>query len=809
MLESSGWQVQPTTQVPDWLLETIRPYLPESSGSHAAQLLWQRGIRQPEQLPGFIDPRCYQPTSPFAFGLEMEWAIARLQKARQAAEKVVIWGDFDADGITATAVLWEGLGEFLPANCLSYVIPNRLTESHGLSETRIAELAAAGCSLIVTCDTGSANLAELLYAQRLGIDVIITDHHTLPPERPPVTAILNPRILPPIHSLAHLSGVAVAYKLVEALYLTLPDVPTRPLTALLDLVAIGLIADLVMLTGDCRYLAQLGITYLQKNQDPINPPRPGIAKLLELCRRSGDRPTDIAFGLGPRINAISRIRGDAHFCVELLTSQDRERCHQLAVETELANARRRVLQRQVGQQVKDKIAQLDLSTTQVIVLADPQWSVGVLGLVAGQIAQEYGRPTILLSTEELSMEGLSSEPGAELDVELDTKQSIEQPESATGVLLARGSARSVHSIDLYVLLQQQAHLLHRFGGHPYALGLSLPVENIPLLTQAVNQHLRLSNAGVVAEPPIQADLVVSVAELGSALFQELKLLEPYGIGNPTPKLLIRNCWFTKPWHRKLQDLQGRKLEYIKTEFTICDDTHSEGFPGVWWGHYKDELPVGCCDAIVELDFNSYEDGKRKRRYEVRLVAVRTSQASILSGDREVQPILDWRGQRQHPSESVVLVSICPSSWAELFSWMRQAQSSQRPLALAYAAPVMQPADEIWQQLIDMAKELNHSTTLTAYELLQNQLGIGRQSLELGLVALKSIGFAVIKTPSGLKIGDQPTATAPSEAAIEAIEQFLSAVRQEQFMQQFFYQVPLTTLEAAIVQERGIEAGVLP
>ncbi|NJR59704.1 MAG: single-stranded-DNA-specific exonuclease RecJ, partial [Cyanobacteria bacterium CRU_2_1] len=399
MFEQPQWQVQSRFDLPEEFVLAVSQYAAGLSGQYAAQLLWQRGIRDLDRLAGFLDPRHYCPASSFEFKEEMQWAVDRLQQARQKAEKVAIWGDFDADGITATAVLWEGLGQFFSQNQqLTYHIPDRLKESHGLSKRGIETLAAQGYSLIVTCDTGSTNLDEIEYAHQYAMDVIVTDHHTLPDDRPPVTAILNPRYLPSEHPLANLSGVAVAYKLVEALYETLPDVPQQPLEALLDLVAIGLIADLVQLTGDCRYLAQRGIQQLQKNQDLVHSPRPGIAKLLELCRKSGDRPTDISFGLGPRINAISRIYGDAQFCVELLTSQDKERCRQLAEETELANVRRKSLQRDVAQQVVARLAQLDLSTTHVIVLADPQWSVGVLGLVAGQIAQDYDRPTILLST---------------------------------------------------------------------------------------------------------------------------------------------------------------------------------------------------------------------------------------------------------------------------------------------------------------------------------------------------------------------------------------------------------------------------
>ncbi|HEY9653271.1 MAG TPA: single-stranded-DNA-specific exonuclease RecJ, partial [Coleofasciculaceae cyanobacterium] len=507
------WQVPPTPNVPQWFLEAVKQHTPVSDGRYAAQVLWQRGIRDLKQLPGYLNPECYQPASPFTFGQEMKWAVERLQQACQTGEMVAIWGDFDADGITSTSVLWEGLGQFFPQDWqLIYYIPNRLTESHGLNCPGIDALHQQGCRLIVTCDTGSTNLQEIDYAQTLGIDVIVTDHHTLPAERPPVKAIINPRYFPPDHQLYHLSGVAVAYKLVEALYEAMPDIPQQPLESLLDLVAIGLIADLVQLSGDCRYLAQRGIGRLQQQLKTRT--RPGVARLLELCQRNGDRPTDVSFGLGPRINAVSRIQGDASFCVELLTSKDETRTHQLAIETELANTRRKSLQKDVTHQVKNKLAQLDLSTTSVIVLEDSQWPVGVLGLVAGQIAQEYGRPTILLSTE--------GEENGESDKGGNTPR------------FARGSARSVNTIDLYHLVKSQEHLLHRFGGHPFAAGLSLPVENIPLFTEAIDQQLRqnLFSSGTVMMPRIEADLVVNVAELGKELFHELKLLEPCGMGNP-------------------------------------------------------------------------------------------------------------------------------------------------------------------------------------------------------------------------------------------------------------------------------------
>ncbi len=397
-----------------------------------AQLLWNRGLRSAEALEGFLRSQAYTPAGPFEFGEEMVWAVDRLVVARDRAEKVAIWGDFDADGVTSTAVLWDGLRQFFTEpDQLTYFIPNRLKESHGLSMMGIEQLAAQGVKLIVTCDTGSTNPLEIERANALGMAVIVSDHHTLPKVRPAVVAIVNPRALPAGHPMAHLSGVAVAYKLIEALYERLPEVPTRPLRELVDLVAIGLIADLVELKGDCRYLAQIGIEQLQTHLQTDEPVRPGVARLLALCRRAGDRPTDISFGIGPRINAVSRIYGDASFCVELLTSKDAERCRVLAEKAELANARRKALQNDVLQQVIRQLEARDLSTMGVIVLCDAQWPVGVLGLVAGQVAQQYGRPTILLTLDRPEAEGSSE----------------------AGETLARGSARSVNQIDLYELVK--------------------------------------------------------------------------------------------------------------------------------------------------------------------------------------------------------------------------------------------------------------------------------------------------------------------------------------------------------------------
>lgn len=810
------WQVQPSVNLPDWMLKEIHHVAPQLSGRFAANLLWNRGLQAPEQVAAFIDLESYEPTSPDEFGLEMKWAVERLQQARLRREPVVIWGDFDADGVTATAVLWEGLADFLnggepefseaepsdnitPAN-LSYYIPNRFSESHGLNCEGIQRLSDQGCQLIVTCDTGSTNLAEIELASHLGIDVIITDHHTLPETRPPVVAILNPRSLTIEHPLRHLSGVAVAYKLVEALYQHSPELSQTPLKNLLDLVAIGLIADLVELKGDCRYLAHQGIQRLQTQLK--SPTRPGVAKLLELCKRTGDRPTDISFGLGPRINAVSRIHGDARFCVELLTSRDKARCMKLALDTELANSRRKALQKDVLKDVERKLTQIDLSTTAVILLTDPQWSVGVLGLVASEIAQKYGRPTILLSVDLFDTEGNGAE--------------------SEGIRLARGSARSIRGIDLYELVKGQAHLLHRFGGHPFAAGLSLPVEDIPLFTDAVNRQLRqqINISETLPESTLTADLVCTVSDLGRDLFQELKLLEPYGMGNPVPQLLIQNCWFTDLWHANPKDLRGGQVRYIKTTFNLWDDSAETGFPGIWWGHYKDEVPTDRCNVLVELDFDAH-----RKQYMVRLIAVAAVQitepfelnkqtgstTSQLSNGLTTNRVLDWRHQRPQtdvirPEQEPLVLERCPTSWEMLRVWFRKAlrqqqyqqKYQQQSVAIAYSLPAQPAPMEVLENLIGIAKYLSRTGQTVTRQQLQDKLKIGDAALRIGFECLQALGFQVEYFEQSFRVDSTPTSRGLDRETLE-IEQFLSAIQEEQFQQKYFWEVPIETIQAVANQ----------
>ncbi|BAP17003.1 single-stranded-DNA-specific exonuclease RecJ [cyanobacterium endosymbiont of Epithemia turgida] len=768
------WQIAPSPLIPQWFLTIVKLYTPNSEGKHVAKILWQRGIQHKDQLMSFIDADAYHPTSPFAFGEEMKWAVKRLKRAYENREKVTIWGDFDADGITSTSVLWEGLGQFfLPHLQLDYYIPNRITESHGLNCQGIKKLAISGTRLVVTCDTGSTNLTEIDYANELGIDIIVTDHHVLPDTRPPVTAIINPRYFSTNHSLFNLSGVAVAYKLIEAFYQELPNIPQEPLEQLLDLVAIGLIADLVELKGDCRYLAQKGIRCLHKQQQFKT--RPGIAKLLELCKKNGDRPTDISYGIGPRINAISRIYGDATFGVELLTSRDIKLCHELAFKTELANTRRKEIQQRVYKDVKNKLSKIDLSTVKAIVLKDTQWDSGVLGLVAGKIAQEYSRPTILLTI-----------------IETDNEDEVK------GIKMLRGSARSVNQIDLYKLLDYHKNLLHRFGGHPFAVGLSLPLKNLTLFREGINQQLRQKLDHITyLKATIEVDLIVTVVDLGQDLFRELKLLEPCGIGNSIPKILIQNCWFDNVFSNNIEDRTKNKIQYIKTTFEIHDFSTDKGFPGVWWEHYKDELPFDKLqDTIVELYFNSYY-----KRYEVRLIAIRdcVDNVELNQNTNNNNYLLDWRNKKykedfQKVNTQIQILQECPNSWDELLTIYHQTQQKKIKLALAYDSPKYINSIEVWQQLLGIAKYYSRTNEVVNIKQIKTRLELSNYTLKIGLETLYELGFNYNKIEEKFQFR---WIKKIANNAQKQVSKFLEIVDEEQFQHKYFSEVSLEYINKKI------------
>ncbi|MCV3214006.1 hypothetical protein OGM63_10845 [Plectonema radiosum NIES-515] len=287
-------------------------------------------------------------------------------------------------------------------------------------------------------------------------------------------------------------------------------------------------------------------------------------------------------------------------------------------------------------------------------------------------------------------------------------------------------------------------------------------------------------------------MAVTVADLGKELFNELKLLEPCGMGNPVPKLLIQNCWFENSWNRNQQDSRGKKVQYIKTDFEIRDDSFRSGFPGIWWGHYKDELPMGRCDCIAELDYNTF-----KKRYEIRLIAVRKSENSTLF-KHAVNPsalIVDWRNV-SIKEDSALIVEECPTSWDDLRAWLKRSLYNQQQLAIAWSKPENQPPEQIWLILVGIAKYLSRTNqTVTRIQLLE-KLSIKDQTLYFGFKALKCLGFTLTRLDRNLQITLHSTSVVETQADA-AVEQFLAAVREEQFQREYFAEVPLSTIVVMI------------
>jgi single-stranded-DNA-specific exonuclease len=391
-------------------------------GGHAlvAEVLFRRGVCDLPSARAFLDPGLYTPAPAEAMP-GVSSAADRIEQAISGGQKICVWGDFDVDGQTSTTVLVSGLRAL--GATVSYHIPVRANESHGVNTANLQPILQSGIDLLITCDTGISSHEALSMARLNGTDVIVTDHHELPEQMPETCATVTPRLLPPDHPLAGLPGVGVAYKLIEALYTRAGR--KAELDSFLDLVALGIVADVAVQTGDTRYLLQRGLPVLRTTT------RLGLQTMLEIA---GIQPAwlteeHIGFILGPRLNALGRL-DDANPVVELLTTNDAGRARVLATHLEGLNAHRRLL---TGQVLDGALAQIAKDRTlldlPVLVLSHPQWPAGVIGIVASELAERFNRPTILLS----SPDG--------------------QP--------ARGSARSIDGVNITAAIASQSRLLPR------------------------------------------------------------------------------------------------------------------------------------------------------------------------------------------------------------------------------------------------------------------------------------------------------------------------------------------------------------
>ncbi|MBP1692797.1 MAG: recJ [Chloroflexi bacterium] len=540
-----------------------------------AQTLIRRGISSLQQVRAFLDPNEYYPASPYELP-GMEIAVERLLRAIRDNETICVWGDFDVDGQTSTALLVSSL-QNIGARVI-YHIPLRETESHGMNSNVLETIlsgkqsasfgwasAYSPVSLVLTCDTGVSASPSIDYARTQNVDVIVTDHHELPDELPNALAIINPQFLPNSHPLRTLPGVGVAYKLAEALFDRLGRIDDS--LDYLDLVALGIVADLALQIGDARYLLQRGLQSIHKTV------RPGLLTILEMADvdPSNLNEEHIAFEIAPRLNALGRL-ADANLAVELLTTSDPGRARLLANQIEGLNNQRKL---QTDQVFMGAMALLDRSpellNDDAIVLENPIWPGGVLGIVASRLVDRFHKPVALISNPDGKM--------------------------------SRGSARSVEGINITEALKDNARYLDGFGGHAMAAGFSIDRTKIDEFRRGLNQTIRQSSPG--SEPTLVIDGYVTLLDLSLDFVKELEQLAPFGAGNPPLLLACRNL--------RLSHVSpvGREKEHLLAT-VVDEDDHSQQV--IWWQGAGWPLPEGPFDLAFTVRTATYR-GQRAMQVE--------------------------------------------------------------------------------------------------------------------------------------------------------------------------------------------------
>lgn len=462
-----------------------------------AGILYRRGIDRPEDIEAFLYEEQYRPFNPLDLEGSKEAIELILAKAKAGA-KLCIYGDYDVDGITSSVLLKEALDPL--AEDVIYHIPHRFTEGYGMNADVVRRLGADGVDLIITCDCGISNYHEVELARDLGMDVIITDHHTPPDRLPPANIILNPKLYGEDHPLYPLPGVGVAYMLVIGLYETVDK--TLPEGQWLDLVALGIVADVVPVLGECRYLLRKGLPYLLK------PERIGLKALYSVLSSSGFQVVDeedIAFQISPRINAAGRM-DSPYLPAELLLEQDPHRAAKMAADLDRLNRQRKALQNHIFETAAEMVDR-DQANEGILVLYHPKWHEGVLGIVAGKIAETYKRPAICLT-----LKGDDS--------------------------TVTGSARSVGDVSIYELLVESQDYLIKFGGHKQAAGMSLAIEDVEAFTRHIQGLLPIEEG--MQESLVDIDVEIDISRVDDLLLRRIERMAPFGHQFPKPVFSSQN-----------------------------------------------------------------------------------------------------------------------------------------------------------------------------------------------------------------------------------------------------------------------------
>ena len=472
--------------------------LPRDLPTAIAKLLLTRGVDSAEKLRLFLDPPQQLPYNPMRMA-GMDQAVARLNRALDRGERVGVFGDFDVDGVTGAAILGEGLGE-LGISVQPY-LPHRMEEGHGLSEAAVGRFAEQGVSLIITVDTGVTAVEEVAAASRLGTDVIITDHHVPHADLPEAASVIDPNLPDSAYPFSGLCGAGLALKLMQGVYQFLGQ-PWNP--ALLELAALGTIADLVPLLDENRYLVQEGLAEMGRTL------RPGLSALFQNCRlEPGQLDSEaISFQVCPRLNSAGRM-GHAEDSYRLLTTKSTEEAYSLAASLEQLNRTRRDASDRAmaiaSEQVQRKYS--GSAPPPILVVCDAEIVPGVAGLVAGRLAETYRRPALVMSL---------------------------QGDHAVA------SGRSIPQFDIEQALESCRGMLVKYGGHSQAAGCTVSTDQLPGFIDALTGIAEKELGNSDLKPGLSIDAEISLGELNQEAIGWLTALEPFGQGNPRPLFLSRN-----------------------------------------------------------------------------------------------------------------------------------------------------------------------------------------------------------------------------------------------------------------------------
>lgn len=530
------------------------------------KLLIKRGLKSKDDIDRFFNPRLNELHDPLLMD-DMDKAVARINSAIERGERIMVYGDYDVDGTTAVAVVYNFLKSTYKYSNVSYYIPDRYNEGYGVSYKGVDTAYETGVKLIIVLDCGIKAIQEIAYAKEKGIDFIVCDHHVPDDELPPAVAILNAKRFDSNYPFKHLSGCGVGFKLMQAFALD-NGKDFNDLMPYLDLVAVSTASDIVPIMGENRVLTYYGLQQLNSN------PSIGLKAIMQVCRLEDKSITvnDIVFKIGPRLNAAGRMSCGMK-AVELLVEQDYSRALELANRIDQENDDRKRDDKEMTEEANEIVNNLkDKEDKHSIVIYNENWKRGVIGIVASRLTEVYYRPAVVLTR--------------------------------TGDM-ATGSARSVSGFDVYKAIEQCKDLLENFGGHTYAAGLTLRVEKVPEFKRRFEEFVSDNITPTQIEAAIDIEAEIDFKEINSKFFEDLRKFQPFGPDNHKPVFCTRGVY-----DYGTSKVVGRGHEHIKLE--LIDSKSGHPLNGIAFGqseyltYIKTKHSFDICYTIEENNFKQGE-----------------------------------------------------------------------------------------------------------------------------------------------------------------------------------------------------------